>query len=132
MNEANRMYKEFKDKLIAQGINEKDIPVDDLSAFNEQAEKRVALQLIVADLVRSNDIKVDPAQVRTMIEKVAQSYEDPNEVINWYYKDQNRLAEVEALALEDEVVKWILSRAQIIEQILTFDALMNKGQTDDV
>ena len=132
LNEANRIHQQFKENLISQGINENDIPADDSSAFNEQAEKRVALQLIVADLVRSNDIKVDPAQVRTMIEKVAQSYEDPNEVVNWYYSDQNRLAEVEALALEDEVVKWVLSKAQIKEQILTFDALMNKGQTSTV
>ena len=83
--------------------------------FNEQAEKRVALQMIIADIVKNNEIKADPAQIRSMIEKAAQSYEDPNEVINWYYSDQNRLAEIEALAIEDEVVKWVMAKAQVEE-----------------
>jgi trigger factor len=131
-HEAERLHEQFKANLKSQGINSKDIISGGPTVFNEQAEKRVALQLIVADIVKKNQIKVDPAQLRSMIEKYAQSYEDPNQVINWYYSDQQKLAEVEALALEDEVVKWVLSKAKVEEQGLTFDALMNKGQTETV
>ena len=131
-HEAGRLHEQFKANLKSQGINSEDITTGDSTVFNERAEKRVALQLIVADIVKKNQIKVDPAQLRSMIEKYAQSYEDPNQVINWYYSDQQKLAEVEALALEDEVVKWVLSKAKVEEQGLTFDALMNKGQTETV
>jgi len=130
MNEAVRIREQFNASLQMRGINMDDLPSKDTAAFNEQAQKKVTLQLVIADIVKTNQIKVDPAQVRQMIEKVAQSYENPNEVINWHYSDQNRLAEIEALALEDEVIKWILSQAQVKEQKLTFDALMNKGQTE--
>ncbi len=65
-----------------------------------------------------------------MIEKAAVGYEDTSEVINWYYSDKNRLAEVEALALEEEVINWIMEKAQINETELAFDALINKGQTE--
>jgi len=129
-NEAMHLHEQFSASLQMRGINVDNLPVKDTTAFNEQAEKKVTLQLIIADIVKTNQIKTDPATVRNMIEKIAQSYEDPNEVIKWYNSDQNRLAEVEALALEDEVVKWILSRAKVKEQKLTFDALMNKGQTE--
>lgn len=129
-NEAMHLHEQFSASLQMRGINVDNLPVKDTTAFNEQAEKKVTLQLIIADIVKTNQITTDPATVRNMIEKIAQSYEDPNEVIKWYNSDQNRLAEVEALALEDEVVKWILSRAKVKEQKLTFDALMNKGQTE--
>ena len=131
-NEAMRLREQYNASLQMRGLNADGLPVKDLEVFEEQAQKKVTLQLIVADIIKTNQIKVDPAQVRQMIEKVAQSYEDPNEVINWHYSDKNRLAEVEALALEDEMVKWILTKAKIKDHELTFDALMNKGQTEVV
>jgi trigger factor len=102
----------------------------DPSMIKEQAEKRVTLQLLVADIIKTNGIKVDPAKVRAMIEKAVVGYEDTSEVINWYYSDKNRLAEVEALALEEEVINWIMEKAQVNETELAFDALINKGQTE--
>jgi trigger factor len=127
--ESKRLQQQFNETLLAQGMKKEDIPNGDTSDFNEQASKRIAFQMIVADIAKANEIKADPTKVRQIIEKSAQSYEDQSEVINWYYSDQNRLAEIEAIALEDEVVKWVLDRAQVNEQELTFDALMNKGQT---
>jgi len=127
--ESERLQQQFNESLLAQGIKKEDIPDGNTSDFKEQASKRIAYQMIVADIAKTNEIKADPAKIRNIIEKSAKSYEDPSEVINWYYGDQNRLAEIEAIALEDEVVKWVLGRAQVNEQKLTFDALMNKGQT---
>lgn len=98
--------------------------------FMAQAEKNITLQLLIADLVKRNDIRVDAARVRNMVEGVARSYEHPQEVINWYYGDKKRLAEMELLALEDEVVKWVLSQAQVTDRQFAFDDLMNKVQTE--
>jgi len=128
-NEVTRLQTQYKSALLQQGLSEKDIPMADASKFKEQAEKRVTLQLLVADIIKTNGIKVDPAKVRAMIEKSAVGYEDTSEVINWYYSDKTRLAEVEALALEEEVINWILGKAQVNETELAFDALINKGQT---
>jgi trigger factor len=132
--EAQQLNKQFHMSLQMRGID-----VDhhhdeeaETAAFASQAEKKVSLQLIIADIVRTQQIKVEPAKVRQMIETVAQGYEDPAEVMKWYYADQNRLAEVEALALEDEVVAWILSKAKATEKEMLFDDLMNKGQTESI
>ena len=134
MQEAQRLNEQFHMSLQMRGIN-----VDhhhdeeaETAAFTSQAEKKVTLQLIIADIVRTRQIKVEPGKVRHLIETVAQGYEDPGEVVKWYYADQNRLAEVEALALEDEVVNWILSQAKVIEKEMLFDDLMNKGQTESI
>jgi len=134
MQEAQRLNEQFHMSLQMRGIN-----VDhhhdeeaETAAFTSQAEKKVTLQLIIADIVRTRQIRVEPAKVRQLIETVAQGYEDPGEVVKWYYADQNRLAEVEALALEDEVVNWILSQAKVTEKEMQFDDLMNKGQTESI
>ena len=129
-NEVTKLQTQYKSTLQQQGMSEKDIPMGDASMFKEQAEKRVTLQLLVADIIKINGIKVDPAKVRTMIEKAAVGYEDTSEVINWYYSDKNRLTEVEALALEEEVINWVMEKAHVNETELAFDALINKGQTE--
>jgi len=129
-NEVTKLQTQYKSTLQQQGMSEKDIPMGDASMFKEQAEKRVTLQLLVADIIKINSIKVDPAKVRTMIEKAAVGYEDTSEVINWYYSDKNRLTEVEALALEEEVINWVMEKAHVNETELAFDALINKGQTE--
>jgi len=83
----------------------------------------------VGELIREHELKASPGKVREIIEKNAQSYEDPSAMINWYYSDKNRLAEIEAVALEDEVIDWISNKAKAKEFNLSFDELMNKGQT---
>jgi trigger factor len=132
--EAMRLNEQFHQSLQMRGINVDHHHDDEAEteAFTKQAEKKVTLQLIITDIVRTQQIKVEPAKVRKMIETVAQGYEDPNEVVKWYYSDANRVAEVEALALEDEVVAWILSRGKVTENELPFDDLMNKGQTETI
>ena len=123
--EIAQLQAQFKSRLQQQGLSESDIPAGDASMFNEQAEKRVTLQLLIADIIKENEIKVDQSKVRSMIEKAADGYEDTSEVINWYYSDKKRLAEVEALALEEQVINWIMDIAKVNETELAFDALMN-------
>ncbi|NKB37921.1 MAG: trigger factor [Gammaproteobacteria bacterium] len=128
--EQSNMQKQFVENLKQYGVDNDKAPPVDIAMFEEQATRRVALQLIVAELIRENELQADPAAVREMLEKNAASYEDPSAVINWYYSDKSRLAEVEAVVLEDAVIDWVSSKAVLKEQNLGFDELMNKGQTE--
>ncbi|MGH8119468.1 MAG: trigger factor [Gammaproteobacteria bacterium] len=132
--EAVRLNEQFHAGLKMRGVDahHHHDEAAEAAAFNAQAEKKVTLQLLIADIVRRNNIRVETAKVRQMVENVAQSYEHPQEVINWYYSDKGRLAEVEMLALEDEVVNWVLSRTQVMERQFAFDDLMNKVQTENI
>jgi len=132
--EAARLNEQFHAGLRMRGVDthHHHDEAAEAETFNAQAEKKVTLQLLIADIVRRQNIKVEPARVRKMVENVAQSYEHPQEVINWYYSDKHRLAEVEMLALEDEAVNWVLSRAKVTERQFAFDDLMNKVQTENI
>ncbi len=132
--EAHRLYHHYIDRLKSYGIappktGQDDIHNHDLSMFDEQAKKRVALQLIVMEIIRTRELKADPLKVKALIEKNASNYEDSATVINWYYSDRQRLAEVEAVVLEDELIDWVCSAARVNQVNVAFDELMNKGQT---
>lgn len=99
----------------------------DSSVFEPQARRRVSLGLILSELIKSNDIKVSPEAVRAEVEKLAASYERPEEVINWYYADKRRLSEVESLVLEDQVVEWVLEKSGAGTVERSFDEVMNRA-----
>ena len=99
------------------------------SVLIEQAKKRVSLQLILAEIIKLNDLKADPKKVREMVEHAASGYEDPKSVVDWYYSDQKNLAEVEMLVLEDNVIDWVLEHSNVVEKKCSFDDIMNKRQT---
>lgn len=130
--EANMVQQQLIENLQQQGLGPDAFKSADPSLFNQEAQRRVTLQLIFAEIVRQNEIRVDPARVRQMIEKVASGYENPSAVINWYYSDQKNLSEIEALALEDDIVDWVLEHARVTDKSYTFDELMNKRQTEAV
>lgn len=96
--------------------------------FKEEAEKRVKLGLLVSEVVKVNNIQVQPERVRQMIDKLSYNYEDPEAVVNWYYADRQRLAEIEGAVLEEQVVEWLLERAEIIEKPTDFYTLMAYNQ----
>lgn len=112
--------------LQQRGIDVKNMPVPP-DAFKEQAEKRVRLGLIVGEIVRANELQAKPDQIRKQIEEFAAAYENPGEVIRYYFSDRNRLAEVEALVVEQNVVDWALGKARVADKTLSFDDLMNAG-----
>jgi trigger factor len=93
------------------------------SLFEESARRRVALGLIIAEIVKRNGIKADPARVRAAVEDMASTYEEPHEVISYYYGDRQRLAPVESLVLEEQVVDWVLLQVTVEEETLTFAQL---------
>ncbi len=110
--------------LKSRGMDPKQLPPIPPDTFAEQAERRVRLGLIVAEIVRQHGLQAKPDQIRKQIEEFAQAYENPGEVIRHYFGDRNRLAEVEAIVVEQNVVDWTLSRAKVAERALEFDELM--------
>lgn len=95
--------------------------------FLDQAQQRVRLGLVLAEVVQSNQIKPSAEQVRALVDEHAETFEQPEEVVNWYYASPERLAEVEAIALEDSVVNWVLEKAKVIDKAMSFDELMGKA-----
>ena len=93
--------------------------------FEEQAKRRVSLGLLIMEVVKSNDMKADKDRVRAKVDELASSYEDPSEVVTWYYKNEEYLARIESSVLEDQVVDMILGEAQVSDASATFDEVMN-------
>jgi trigger factor len=93
--------------------------------FEESAKRRVALGLLIAELARVENLQPKPAEVRALVEQEAQTYENPAEVVKWFYMQPQRLSEMEGLALEANVVKWVLSKAKVVDKPIPFDELMN-------
>ena len=112
--------------LKARGMKEADIKLSD-SVFEPQAVRRVSLGLIMDAIVIEQKIVVADAQVRALVDEFAQSYEDPSEVVSWYYHDAERLKEAKALVLEENIVNWLLERAQVSDETMTLEALMGNA-----
>ncbi|MFZ2725102.1 MAG: trigger factor [Methylococcaceae bacterium] len=97
-------------------------------AFEKQAQQRVALGLILGEIISKNEIQLDDNKVRSTIEDMAKSYESPEDVVNWYYSDKNRLHDVQQMVLEDQTVEWLLSQASVTDETVTFGDVMAKQQ----
>ena len=89
--------------------------------FREQAEKRIALGLILGEVIKSKNLKADPALVKSTIEDIASTYETPEQVVRWYYSNKEQLAAVESSALEDQAFDAILAEAKVTEKKVSYD-----------
>jgi trigger factor len=98
------------------------------SVFEPQAERRVKLGLMVNELIRGNEIDVDQARVDEAIAEQAATFEDPDEIINWYRENPEARSSVENVVMEDQVVDLILEKAKVEEEKLSFDELLNNDQ----
>lgn len=122
--EIDRLADRARAELKQRGVNDADkAPIPD-EIFRPQAEQRVRLGLVVAELVKANQLHATPEQVRAHVEELASSYERPEEVVRWYYSDPRRLAEVEAVVIENNVSDFVLSKAKVQEKAIGFDELM--------
>jgi trigger factor len=122
-SEIERMQNAALEDLKQRGmtVTDKSLPAD---LFAERAERRIKVGLLVADIVRKNALAAKPEQVRKAIEEHAESYEQPAELVRWYYADPSRLAEVEALVMEDNVVEWAMGKMKVEDKPTEFDELM--------
>jgi FKBP-type peptidyl-prolyl cis-trans isomerase (trigger factor) len=123
-SEAHRLHEEARRQAIVQKVPPEQIEALQPALFEQQAQRRVALGLIIATIIHSTGLKADAAKVRSVIGALAANYEDPAKMIKWYYEDPERLQEVEAIVLEEEVVEWVLAQVHVEPRPTTLDALM--------
>jgi trigger factor len=97
---------------------------EQLDYFETEARRRVALGLLLIEIVNQNNVKADGARVRSAIEEMAQSHESPDEVVDWYYSNPKELEKVENMVLEQQVVDLIMEEAKVTDQTIDFSELV--------
>ncbi len=124
--ETERLVSGARADLQSRGLKMENVPIDP-RLFEDQAKRRVALGLIVAEMVKRFDLAAKPAEVRKLVEEHADSYESPGEVVKWFYTQPDRLAEFEGLAVEQNVIDWVLKQARPVDRPVAFDELMGRA-----
>lgn len=120
----NQMIQQYG--AVADKIDVKSLLPDDM--FKEQAERRTALGLIVSEIVKAESLKADKDKVREIVDEAASTYEDPEEVVNYYYSNEQLLANVEAAALEEQVVDSILAKANVVEETVSYEEAIKPAE----
>ncbi len=117
------------DRLMKQATEQQPASMQNLNLprelFQEQAERRVTLGLLIGEVIRKNEIKLDADRVRTTLESFADTYEDPQEVINTYRKNRSLMREIEGHVIEEQVVDFLLDQANVTDKAMSFDELVN-------
>ena len=121
--DSQRLAEQTRQDMAQRGMDVKSLPFP-ADLFATKAERRVRLGLILSQLVQENSLQATQDQVKAQIEDFSQSYEDPKEVLKYYYNDRRRLGEVEALVLEENVVNYVLGKAKVTTKDIAFDELM--------
>lgn len=121
--EIARLQEQAVKDLEARGMTTKDLQLSS-DLFLERAQKRVKLGLVLSEVVKQHELRAKPEQIRAMVEEHAESFEDPKEMVRWYYSDQSRLAEVEGMVLEDNVVEWAAKSMEVGTVDKSFDETM--------
>ncbi|MDD9980187.1 MAG: trigger factor [Gammaproteobacteria bacterium] len=128
-DEVARAMQRRREELARSGIDPQRVELTP-DTFDEPVRRRLSLDLLIAEIVKEHRIELDHARVRAQVESIASTYQDPARVLDWYYSDRERLSGIESLVFEDQVVDWILERAQIVDEPASFDRILNPGQTD--
>jgi trigger factor len=123
-SETERMVESARADLKQRGIKDADTAPIPADIFKPQAERRVRLGLVVAELVRSSSLQARPEQLQKHIEELSQSYERPAEVVRYYLSDRQRMAEVEAVVIENNVTDHVLGQVKVVDKVVPFDELM--------
>jgi trigger factor len=121
--DSQRLAEQTRQDMAQRGMDVQSLPFP-ADLFATKAERRVRLGLILSQLVSENNLQATQEQVKAQIEDFSQSYEDPKEVLKYYYSDRRRLGEVEALVLEENVVNYVLGKAKVTTKDIAFDELM--------
>ncbi len=124
--ELVRLTEGARADLKQRGVKDADKAPIPEEIFRPQAERRVRLGLVLAELVRTENLHAKPEQIKLHIEELASSYEKPTEVARWYYSDNRRMAEVESIVIENNVTEFVLTKAKISEKAIAFDELMGQ------
>ncbi len=122
--EIDRLRSMTEADMQSRGVQTAKLSAD---MFTGQAERRVRLGLILAEIVQKHKLVAQPEQIRALIEEQAQSYEEPEQVVKWYFQNPERMQEIESLALEENVVGWAVGQAQVEEVATSFEELMGRA-----
>ncbi len=122
--ETARLYARQRQSLVKQGAKPEDIKLDP-EALLAQANRRLALALLLAEITKAGNIEADDEKVKEMIANIAASYEDPKEVTTWFYGEEGRLSDIRSAVLEDQIVEHILAQAKVSEESTSVEALLN-------
>ena len=125
--EIERMQGAAQQDLEARGLKGQNMQLP-RDLFEQQAQRRVTLGLILAEVVKTHALQAKPEQVRAMVEEQAQSYEQPEQVVKWYYQSPERLREIESMVVEENVVTWAQATAQVEDKATDFDELMGNSK----
>ncbi|MEI6268338.1 MAG: trigger factor [Methylococcaceae bacterium] len=125
--EIENLMKPYIETAKRQKKNLDDLPLP-RDMFEERAKRRVALGLILGEIIQKNAIKLDDDKVRSTIEDMAKSYERPQDVVNWYYTDESRLNEVQQMVLEDQTIEWLVAQAKVSDEQVNFSDVMDRQQ----
>lgn len=125
--EIERLMSQMAENLRGRGMKPEQMNMP-REAFEPEAKRRVSIGLVLNELVRQKGIKAQPDQVKTLILEYAESYERPEEVVQWYYQSGERVREVEAVVLENNVVDWVLANAKVVDKATPFEELMGNTQ----
>lgn len=122
VRESEALRDRAREEMKASGRESSvELPLD---VFKDQAARRVKLGLLINKMIADNEMKADAERVKETVESMASTYENPDEVVSWYYSNKEQMAALEALVLEEQVVDWILDKAVVTEKSMTFDELM--------
>jgi len=124
--ESRQMAENARKEFEQRGMATANVPVEP-AWFTDPATRRVKLGLILAELVKAQTLQAKPEQVRSTVDEFAETFEDPREVVRWYYSQPQRLADVEALVVENNVVDWVLAHAKVSDKAIAFDELMGNA-----
>lgn len=125
--EVGRLMQGARNNLQQRGIDLEQVNLEP-AMFDEQARRNVHLRLILAEVVNKNSLHATPEQVRAMVDEFAKGFEQPEQVVRWYYDDPQRLDEPMGLATEENVVAWVLERAKVSDKAMAFDELMGNAK----
>ena len=125
--DAERLAEMTREDMRQRGMNVNDMPFPP-ELFNEQADRRVRLGLILSEMVKMHELRATGDQIKSHVDDFAKAYEDPQQVVKYYFSDRQRLAEVEALVIEENVVNFVLSKAKVTDSVVPFDELMGSTQ----
>ena len=125
--ESEAIKQNMLENLKQQGMQDNGMQVD-ASMFADQAVRRVKLGLIMSEIVKTEKIEADEDRVKKKIEDIAAPYDQPQQVIDWYNGDKQRLAEVRALVTEEQIVDWTMEKAKVVDKSVTFKDFMSSEQ----
>ena len=128
-NEIDRLREQAVQQFGGANIQASQLPAE---LFEEQAKRRVSLGLIVAEVVKQNDIKPDNDRVRAMVEELASAYQEPEQVVNWYYQNEQQLGEIQSVVLEEQVVDTVLQKAQVTDKKVAYEEAVKPAQPAQV